>query len=256
MRIFLIIGCFFMVLGFQASAQFAPEQLQIQFGYHLHNTGANRFNHLINAYNNERYPARIRENLPSLNFLHGFAFGAAYELNDDLLPYIVLKNKHQLLESYSLETASYRYYRFREHTAELGLNMNLPGAVDKKFRQSAGGGVLFGVLSVHTGTKAETGAGAIQDPVRIDQAGLMGLTLNYRAEYHLTNFLALYARPVLQVSLPTEVRNLNAFLNPVVEDQVVKYRAAEDPKYNRGSLNGVGIEGGLILLVPEINFGK
>lgn len=256
MRIFLLICCFILPGVFRASAQFAPDHLQIHFGYHLHNTSAKRFNHLVTAFNTERYPADIEQNLPSINFLHGFNFGAAYELNEDFLPYIVLKNKHQLLETYHNSTESYRYYQFQEYTAELGLNVVLTHPVDKKFRQYIGGGLLMGVLGVKTGTKSEPGKRAVKKGTRIDNTAVIGLTANYEAQYLLTDWLALYIRPVLQLTIPSEVRDLNAFMNPVVEDDVVIYRAVEDEKYNSGTLSGLGLEGGLILLVPEINFGK
>ena len=236
--------------------RFAPERLQVRFGYHLHNTGANRFNYLINAYNNERYPLRISENLPSLNFLHGFSLGGGYELNDRFLPFIVLKNKHQTRETYELEAEGYRFYTFREHTMELGLHGVLSGQKNQRFRQYAGAALLLGALTVHTGNKDTPGQRDAPKGTRVDQAAVVGLTLDYEAQLILTDFLALYLRPVLQVSIPTEVRNLNAFMNPVYENEQIVYRPVEPEKYNRGTLNGVGLEGGLILLVPEISFAR
>ena len=230
--------------------QFDVEHLQVRLGYNLHNSYARHFNHLIDVFNNDRYPLEIQENISPINFLHGISFGGRYEITDGIFVEGVFKNRHQFLQAQYVDPAMYRKFLFRSNTLELGIGYEITH--ENWFRDYAGAGILIGGLSVFTDWDAKEGNPGSGNMFNIDQSAAIGISFNYEAQFTLTNFLKIYIRPVLQFSLKSHIRNLNDFMNPVIDESgKVSYVAKESDKYNSGTLNGVGIESGLILSLPK-----
>lgn len=242
-----------MLVFTSAFAQFSVDQLQLRFGYNVHNAYAKRFNHLVDVFNNERYPAEISHNLHSLNWMHGFVFGGTYKLSDDLSVHAVFKGRRQLLEAAYHPAAPsqapmFRQYLFRQHTLEVGVT--LPIREEKRFSHFYGFGLLLGNLGVYTDFTPESGYSGARNMVNIDQTGVVGLSLHYEAQLKLHDHFRIFLRPVLQYALQTRVRQLTDFFAPTVDDGVVTYGPGEAEKYDKGSLNGLAIETGLLILLP------
>ncbi|MCB9233012.1 MAG: hypothetical protein H6581_15250 [Bacteroidia bacterium] len=230
--------------------QFDPARLQVRFGYNVHNTYARDFNHLIDVFNNERYPLEIRNNLAPINFLHGISFGGRYEIADGIFLEGIFKNKHQFLQSQYVDPARYRKFLFRSNTVEFGVSYEI--MEEKWFTHAAGAGILIGDLAVYTAWDANPGNQGTGKMLNIDQSAAIGISFSYEAQFKLAEFVQLYIRPVMQFSLNSHVRNLNDFMNPIIGgDGKITYQAIEDDKYNSGTLNGVGMEGGLIVRLPQ-----
>lgn len=230
-------------------AQFEPEHLQVRIGYSLHNTYATRFNHLIESFNNARYPLEISENLPSVNFMKGFTFGLNYQFRDDMALHGILKSKGRFLSAPYVHYPENRQFYFRENTLEAGITFALNE--DEHFRHFAGAGLTVGYLSVFTGWTEETRFTGTREMLNIDHSAVLGLNLSYEARFCLTPGLQLFLRPVAQFTLPSHVRNLNEFMNPKVAEGTIEYFPDEAEKYNSGSLSGLGIEGGLLISLPK-----
>lgn len=232
-----------------AFAQFSSDQLEFRLGYNLHNARAKNFNHLITVFNNDRFPAEITENLGSVNFLHGMLLGGSYAFSEDLSLYAQLKSDRQYLETRYVDEGMYRSFLFRQHSLEIGLSM--PLSEEGRFQHRAGGGIVLGVLAAYTDWSAEEGYQGARKMLNIDRSELLGLNVNYEARFVLHDNIHIFLRPNLQLSLNSQLRKLSNFFNPVVQEDGILYLDGEGEKYNKGNLNGVGIEGGLIILLPQ-----
>jgi hypothetical protein len=231
------------------SAQFSSDKLELSLGYNIHNASAKRFNTLIDDFNNSRYPVELRENLGNINWLTGTAFGVNYQLTDDFRLQAVLKTRRQFLEAQYADRPEYRQYFFRQHTVELGASMLL--SEEDFFSHYAGAGLLLGVLSVYTDWTAQGGFNGTKGMIDIDHSGVVGLSLSYEAHLRLHDNFRLFVRPVAQFSLNSNVRKLTDFFAPVVDGTGVRYGEGLAPKYDASNLNGLGIEGGILILLPK-----
>jgi hypothetical protein len=241
----------FLLLGaFQTSlAQFSSDKLEVSLGYNLHNVYAKRFNTLIDDFNNQRYPVEIRESLGNLNWLRGTAFGVNYRITDDFRLQGVLKTRRQFMEAQYTGRPEYRQYFFRQHTVELGASMLL--SEEKLFSHYAGAGLMFGVLSAYTAWTPEEGFNGTKGMIDIDHSGVVGLSLSYEAHLRLHDNIRLFVRPVAQFSLNSNVRKLIDFFAPVVDGNTVSYAEGLAPKNDASNLNGLGVEGGILILLPK-----
>lgn len=232
-------------------AQFSTSQLQIRIGYNLHNTGATSINHLVESFNNARYPHKISENLPSVNWLTGIVVGGNYAFREDLVFYGVFKNRRQYIEAPYTNRPDYRKYLFRARTVELGVAVPLRD--DDWFSHYVGGGLLIGVLEGYTAYERKSGYQGSRNMINMDNSGILGLSLCYEAQFRLHRNLRIFLRPVAQFALPSPMRKLTNFLDPHVNSGTgeVTYGEGEADKYDKASFNGVGIEGGLLFLLPE-----
>ena len=219
-------------VGKEASAQFSTDQLQLRLGYNLHNAHARHFNHLIDEFNAHRYPLIIENNLPSINFQHGFVFGGTYEFNPDLFFHAVFKNRHQFIETQYLDPEMYRSYLFRANTLEVGAT--LPVGKEGRIEHLIGGGVVLGLLGVYTHWSEESGYNGTREMLNIDQSEIIGLSLNYEAQISLNEFLRVSIRPVAQYAIHTHVRALNQFLNPQLEDGTLSYPVGAGAEIRQG----------------------
>jgi hypothetical protein len=231
--------------------QFSTDQLQVRIGYSIHNAYATRFNHLIESFNNARYPVEIADNLPSVNFLHGLHFGANYNFREDMALHLILKSKHKFIEVPYVNYPENRQFYFRENTMEAGITFALNE--DETFQHFAGGGIALGYMSIFTDWTPETRFQGTKEMLNIDHTAVVGLNLSYEARLRITDGVQLFLRPVAQFTLPSHVRNLNEFMNPQVSEGVIQYSPDEPEKYNNGSLSGLGIEGGLLISLPKFN---
>lgn len=238
-----------MALGQAALAQFSTDKLQVRLGYNVHNAHAKHFNHLATAFNNARYPFIISENLRSVNFQRGIVAGADYAFSEDMTFHAIFKSRRQYIEAPYAGTGKYRGYLFRAHTLELGLS--IPIADEGRIRHSAGGGIVLGIMGVFTDWDDRPGFHGSRDMLNVDHSEILGLSLHYEAQIVLTDHFRLFIRPVAQYGLNSNVRNLNRFFNPQVTENGVLYPEGEGAKYDRGNLNGIGIEGGLLILLPQ-----
>ena len=229
--------------------QFSMDKVHVRFGYNLHNVHAKRFNHLINVFNNSRYPYEIEENLGNVNWLHGLVLGANYGFREDMEVVAVLKSRRQYTQAKYAQSGMRRGYLFRQHTLEIGLNMVLKE--EKWFSHRVGAGVMLGVLGAFTDWKVQAGYTGSKEMLNIDHTGVVGLSLSYEARLKLHDHFRIFLRPVAQYALNSNVRKLTDFMDPHVDDGVVTYREGEDIKYENGSLSGLGIEGGLLILLPS-----
>ena len=238
------------LLGWQAAfAQFSTDKLQLRLGYNAHNAHAKHFNHLVTTFNNDRYPHIISENLPSVNFQHGVVAGASYAFSEDLHFHAVFKSRRQYIETGYTNLDMYRGYLFRNHTLELGAA--IPIGNEGRVRHFVGGGVLIGIMGVFTDWDSESGYEGSREMLNIDHTESIGLSIHYEAQIVLHDNFHIFIRPVAQYGINSNVRNLNQFFNPVVTENGVLYPEGEGEKYDRGNLNGIGIEGGLLILLPE-----
>lgn len=232
-------------------AQFSTNQLQFRFGYNVHTTGAKSVNHLIRAFNNERYPHVISKNLGSVNFPMGFTFGANYAFREDMIFYGVFKTRRQFIEAPYADFPKYRQYLFRARTLEVG--MVLPLQDEDFFSHYAGGGLLLGVMDARTAWTSESGFPGAGKMFSIDNSGIFGISFCYEAQFRLHRNLRVYLRPVAQFAFNSPIRRLSEFFDPVIDasGELDYYGVGEGEKYDKASFNGLGIEGGLLFLLPE-----
>lgn len=233
-----------------AKAQISVDKLQLRVGYSLNNARAKNFNHLVTSFNRDRFPIAIEENLPSVNFLHGLVIGATYALNENLHLYAQVKNQRDFLETNYLDSDFYRSYLFRTTTLEAGAIV--PIADEGRIRHFAGGGLSLGILGVYTDWDTLQGYSGGRNMLSIDKSEILGVHGFYEAQIVLLPHVRLYVRPTIQFALNTQVRKLNQFFNPQVEDTQITFPVGEGETYDKGNLNGMGIEGGLIILLPEL----
>lgn len=239
-----------LVLTYNLHAQFSTKQLQVRFGYNLHNVAPRSVNQLIDAYNTSRYPSEISKNLPSINWATGFVFGANYAFREDMIFYGVFKSRRQFIESPSTNFDMYRQYMFRSQTLELG--MVLPLREEGFFNHFAGGGIWVGVMEAHTKWSHQPGYHGSRTMFHIDNSGVWGMSFCYEAQFRLHPNLRLFIRPVAQFALPSPIRRLSEFMDPIVDNLGhVTYGPGAGEKYDKATFNGIGIEGGLLFLLPE-----
>lgn len=238
------------MLGWQAAfAQFSTDKLQLRLGYNAHNAHAKHFNHLVTAFNNARYPHIISQNLQSVNFQHGLVVGAGYEFSEDIHFHAMFKSRRQYIEAAYANSDMYRGYLFRAHTLEAGVS--IPIGREGRVRHMVGGGIVLGLMGVFTDWDAREGYHGSKDMLNVDHSEILGLSVHYEAQIVLHENVRVFIRPVAQYGLNSNVRNLNQFFNPIVTEDAVLYPEGEGEKYDQGNLNGIGIEGGLLILLPE-----
>lgn len=233
-----------------AKAQISVDKLQVRVGYTVNNARAKNFNHLVTSFNRDRYPLTIEERLPSVNFLYGLAIGATYAFNENLYVYAQVKNQRDFLEAKYADSDFYRSYLFRATTLEAGVT--IPIGNEGRIRHFAGGGLSLGLLGVYTDWDTTQGYPGGRNMLNIDKSEILGVHGFYEAQIVLLPNVRLYVRPTIQFALNTQVRKLNQFLNPQIEDTEVTFPVGEGESYDKGNLNGMGIEGGLIILLPEL----
>ncbi|MEM0998036.1 MAG: hypothetical protein AAGN35_13185 [Bacteroidota bacterium] len=240
-----------LLLSFSFSkAQFSTNKIEVRLGYNLHNVHAKRFNYLVNSFNDERYPHIVSQNLPNLNWMHGLALGVEYAWRDDLQFHAVLKSRRQYIEAPYVDPAWYRSYLFRQHTLELGGSWVMKE--EGRFSHRIGGGLLLGVLGVFTDWSENSGYEGSRDMATIDHNLTLGLSLHYEARYHLHENVHFFLRPVAQYSLNSQVRRLTDFFAPQVVEGEIVYGTGAAVKYDIGSLSGLGLEGGIVFVLPEL----
>ncbi len=232
-------------------AQFSTNQLQFRIGYNIHNTTSSAVNHMVGAFNKTRYPYIVSKNLPSVNWPTGIVFGANYVFREDMIFYGVFKTRRQFLETPYTNRPESRKYLFRAHTVELGMMMPLRD--DDWFSHYAGGGLLLGVMGAYTAWETEKGYRGSRNMIGIDNSSIVGLSLCYEAQFRLHRNLRLFVRPVAQFAMRSPIRKLTNFMDPLVDaDGVVTYGEGEADKYDKAGMNGLGIEGGMLFLLPEL----
>lgn len=232
-------------------AQFSTAQLQFRFGYNVHSTSSKSLNHLIEEFNNNRYPHIISKNLGSVNWPMGFEFGVNYAFREDMIFYTVLKNRRQFIEAPYSDFPMYRQYLFRSRTMEVGLVVPLRD--DDFFSHYVGGGLLLGIMEAHTAWASESGYQGSRKMFNIDNSGIFGVSFCYEAQFRLHRNLRLFLRPVAQFAFNSPIRRLSEFFDPRIDPNgdLANYGPGEGDKYDKASFNGLGIEGGLLFLLPE-----
>lgn len=246
-----LISLFLLLGAFHTSfAQFSSDKLELSLGYNIHNAYAKRFNALIDDFNNTRYPVEISENLGNLNWLRGTVFGVNYRITDDFVLHGGLKTQRQFMEAQYAGRTDIRQYFFRQHNVELGASMLL--SEEKFFSHYAGAGLVLGVLSAYTDWTTEAGFNGTKNMIDIDHSGVVGLSLSYEAHLRLHDNFRLFVRPVAQLALNSNVRKLTDFFAPVVDGSSVSYGEGLAPKYDASNLNGLGIEAGILILLPKL----
>jgi hypothetical protein len=231
-------------------AQFSTNNVQVRLGYNLSNVHAKRFNHLVSEFNNSRYPHIVAENLPNLNWMHGVVVGANYDWTDDFQLHAVLKSRRQFLETAYANSDMRRSYLFRMHSLEVGASMNL--REEGRFSHFVGAGVVLGVMGVFTNWTDVEGYEGSKNMINIDHTASVGLSLHYEARFRLHDNIQIFIRPVAQYALDSHVRRLTDFFDPKVDEGKVTYGTGAAVKYDSGTLNGLGVEGGLIFVLPEL----
>ena len=188
--------------------------------------------------------------MASINFPHGFLFGANYKFNEDILFYTVLKSRRQFIQAEYIQVPKFRKYLFRSHTLEAG--MTIPLRDDDFFNHYVGGGILLGVMGAYTAFEAGGGYHGSRKMTNIDNSGIIGISLAYEAQLRLHRNIRLFIRPVAQFALGSPIRKLSNFFDPQVDaNGEVVYGEGEAEKYDKANFNGIGIEGGLLVLLPE-----
>ena len=233
-----------------AEAQISVDKLQVRVGYSVNNARAKNFNHLVTAFNRDRFPLTIQENLPSLNFLYGMVVGLEYALNENLHIYAQVKNQRDFLEARYTDSDFYRSYLFRATTFEAGAK--IPLGNEGRIRHFAGGGFNLGVMGVYTDRDTTQGYDGGKNMLNIDRSEIIGVHGFYEAQFVIIPNIRLYLRPTMSFALNTNVSRLNQFFNPQVGENEITFPVGEGEEYDRGNLNGIGIEGGLIILLPEL----
>ena len=247
-KVFILIGI--VLAAAPAFAQFDTGKLQLRFGYNLHNAHAKHFNHLITTFNNERYPHIISENLSSVNFQRGYVFGGTYAFNENIYFHAIFKSRRQLISAQYNDPAFYRKYLFRASTLEAGVT--IPVSDEGRFQHLVGGGLVLGVQSAYTSWTPESGNQSGRNMLNIAHSEIIGLSISYEAQILLHDNLRIFIRPVAQYAIPSNLRNLNQFFNPQVQEGEITYPEGEGSAYDKGSLNGIGIEGGLLIVLPSL----
>jgi|GEM_PF-2346220 hypothetical protein len=238
------------LLGWQVvSAQFSTDKVQVSFGYGIHNAAARRFNHLITTFNNNRYPLVIATNLNNINWLTGFEGGGHYLFTEDIRFHAQFGSRRQFLQSLYADSLMYRQYLFRIHTVDLGADYKI--GQEGPFTHWVGGGLVVGVMGVFTNFTSQEGYAGSRTMIDIDHTAVIGLSVSYEAQLKLHQYVHLYVRPTAQYAIPGNVRKLTDFFDPQVSQQGVSYGEGEPEKYDTGSLNGIGVSGGIILQLPE-----
>lgn len=241
---------FILLFHCKLHAQFSTDKLEIRIGYNIHNTGAKQINHLIEVFNNSRYQSETSEILPSINWPTGFLFGANYKFREDMLFYTVLKSRRQFTEAAYLNFPKFRQYAFRAHSLEAG--MTIPLRDDEFFNHYVSGGLLLGVMEAYTAFTEKSGYSGSRKMTSIDNSGIIGISLAYEAQFRLHRNVRLFVRPVAQFAFGSPIRKLSNFFDPNVDPNgVLTYGEGEPEKYDKANFNGVGIEGGLLVLLPE-----
>jgi len=233
-----------------ASAQFSVDKLQVRFGYGIHNARAKNFNDLITAFNRDRFPLVVSENLPSVNFQHGWTFGGVYTFSDDLYLFGQLRNHKEFIETQYVDSDYYRSYLFRATTLDAGLMVPLSN--EGRIRHLVGGGFSLGVMGIFTDWDTIAGNQGSKEMLTINRSEILGINGFYEAQFILTDHIRLYVKPQMRFALSTRIPKLNQFFNPQIDDEVVTYPVGEGSSFDKGNLNGMGIEGGLIILLPEL----
>ncbi len=118
---------------------------------------------------------------------------------------------------------------------------------EKWFEHFGGASLLVGNLSAFHQYGNLKGFRGSKNMLPIAQSFSMGLGLSYEARFVFSKYAALYLRPVIQYFLPSQIRNLNAYLNPFETEGELQYAPLDANKYNRGSLSGIGMEAGLLI---------
>lgn len=250
MRRILGLGVIFMSCACFTYGQIDMDRFRVWAGYNLSNSGANHFNKLIDGYNMHNAGLTITEPLPSLNFSHGIVAGVGYEIQDGFTLHAIVKNRRQFLETQYTSSNLYYQFVFRQTTAEIGLTMEL--GEEKGFSHFVGGGLVVGDMGVNYAWSTEQGYRGLRNTRNIDHAGVLGVSISYEARFKVHELASIFIRPVGQFALGSEVRRLNAFMGPQWEDGQVKYNAVSPDKYNRGALNGLGLEAGLVFDLPAL----
>jgi hypothetical protein len=250
MRKFLFLSILLIFAAVSSYAQFDMDRVKLWAGYNLHNSSANRFNKLIDEFNRDHAGIDVTEPMPSLNFSHGFVAGVGYEIQDGFTLHAIVRNRRQFLQTqFTSPQPLYYQFLFRQTTVDLGLTMSI--GKEKGFAQYVGGGLLFGDMGVNYAWANEPGYQGLRKMDNIDHAGVVGLSLSYEARFKLHEYGFLFVKPTGTLALPAEVRRLNAFFGPHWEEGEVRYNAVSIDKYNKGSLNGVGIEAGIVIDLPS-----
>lgn len=233
-----------------ASAQFSVDKLQVRFGYGIHNARAKNFNDLVTAFNRDRFPLIVSENLPSVNFQHGWTVGGVYTFSEDLFLYGQLRNHKEFLETQYVDSEFFRSYLFRTTTLDAGLMV--PIGNEGRIRHLVGGGLSLGVMGIFTDWDTLAGNQGSKDMLAINRSEIIGLNGFYEAQIVLTDHIRFYIKPQIRFALSTRIPKLNQFFNPLVDGENVTFPEGEGASFDKGNLNGMGIEGGLIILLPEM----
>lgn len=246
----LIFTALILLTSYNLRAQFSTDKLELRIGYNVQNTSAKQVNHLIDVFNNTRYPHETANNLASINFPLGFLFGANYEFNEDIILYTVLKSRKQFIQAEYIQIPKFRKYLFRSHTLEAGITVPLRD--DDFFNHYVGGGVLLGVMEAYTSFETRPDYHGSRKMTNIDNSGIIGISLAYEAQFRLHRNVRIFIRPVAQFALGSPIRKLSNFFDPQISATgEVTYGEGEAEKYDKANFNGIGIEGGLLVLLPE-----
>jgi hypothetical protein len=249
MRNFLLLAILCGLFSCNLRAQFSTSQLHVRFGYNVHNTFTRSVNHLIEEFNRERYPHIVSKSLPSLNWPMGFLFGVDYAFREDMIFYGIIKSRRQFISVPYVNYPNHRQYLFRAHTLEAGLMV--PLREDNLFSHYVGGGLMLGVMGAYTAWLPSGDFPGSRNMINIDNSGIFGLSVAYEAQLRLIDNLRIFVRPVAQFAFNSPLRRLSDFFDPRVSAAGVVYGPGEDEKYDKASFHGMGIEGGLLFLLPE-----
>jgi hypothetical protein len=248
---YLLLSALLTLFSCNLRAQFSTSQLRLRFGYNVHNTLSRSVNHLIDEFNNDRYPHIIAGNMPSVTWPMGFLFGVDYAFREDMIFYGTIKNRRRFISVPYTDHPNHRQYFFRAHTLEAG--MMIPLRDEDFFNHYIGGGLLLGVMGAYTAWVPTGDYGGARNMINIDNSGILGLSVAYEAQFRLHYNLRIYLKPVAQFALNTPIRRLSEFFDPrVTPTGDVYYGPGEGDKYDKASFNGLGIEGGLLFLLPEL----
>ena len=247
----LVSFCIFIFVAPAIFGQFSTDKLQVSLGYNVHNAYAKRFNHLVDDFNNSRYPLEISENMNNINWMHGMEGAVHYRFTDDIRFHGILKSRRQFLEAPYSQRPEFRQFLFRVHTVALGADMRL--SEEGRFSHWVGGDLLVGVMGVFTNWTSKQGYHGSREMVNIDHTAVLGLGVAYEAQFKLHDLVSLYIRPVVQFALNSQVRKLTDFFAPAFDSEGLPYfEEGLDAKYDSGNLNGIGISGGVVVSLPEL----
>lgn len=236
------------------SAQISTNDFQVKLGYNLSNPHAKRVNYLVNRFNANNSQNLVAP-MASLSFPHGIVAGVNYEFGEYLVFYGNYKNRHQTLMAQYNDSGYFRKYHFRSNTFEFGAKYFFEETGRMKHYASLG--INVGNMSVFTDwTPLEKNSGT-KDMFNIDHSAVVGVTASYEVVYKVDDYIGVFIRPHYHIAAGSHIRNLNDFMNPVIEeDGDISYNSTEDDKYNVIGINGFGVEAGFILILPEMNSSK